>query len=151
MSTELATTPDVNRAYAPVVQHAFVCHECGYGQLGDRGCPLPREAFPSAAAYEAAKKAAFDAGRGWDGKTFVLAPLGAADVPCPCEANHGDAVKLTEVDQLRTELAELKQQFADVAAGKNADSASPRALAAAPAPPIADLATKLARYNAPAV
>src|SRR6266850_7248868 len=105
MDTALVIPTDVNRAFAPVVQHAFVCHECGHGQLGDRGCQLPREAFPSAAAYEAAKRAAFDAGRGWDGKTFVLAPVGADDVACPCAANHGGAVKLSEVDQLRAELA----------------------------------------------
>ncbi len=150
MGTELAIPTDVNRAYAAVQQHAFVCHECGHGQLGDRGCPLPREAFPSAAAYEAAKKAAFDAGRGWDGRTFVLAPLGADDVACPYADNHGDALKLSAEEQLRAELADLKQQFADLAAGKGPGSASTLALAAAPAPPIADLATKLARLNASA-
>src|SRR5260370_17217360 len=81
MGTELAIPTDVNRAYAAVQQHAFVCHECGHGQLGDRGCPLPREAFPSAAAYEAPKKAAFDARRGWAATTFLLAPLPPAHVP----------------------------------------------------------------------
>ncbi len=132
--------------YAPVIQHAFVCHECGHGQLGDRGVQEPRTAYPSNAAWAAAQRAAFDAGRGWDGRTFVMAPLGADNVDCPHADKHGGALPLSEADQLRAELAELKAQFTALATGKPVDAGA--AMTTKP-DTIANLVTQLKALNAP--
>lgn len=133
-SSALASRGDVNRIYAKVAHHAIVCHDCGHGQKGDRGVEMPRQAFPSQQAYDAAVKAAFDAGREWDGRTYVLAADGE-DVRCPNEGNHGGAPSAVDP---RDELAALKAQFAAFVAANPSLAVPPgpvtRESVAAPAP-----------------
>jgi len=82
-------------------RHAFVCPEpaCGYGQRGDRGDVLTAQG-------QIDRAASLEAGREWDGVTFVNSEAGK-DPTCPNLLNHPGQRPKTEVEVLRDQVAAL--------------------------------------------